>query len=147
MGRLSWQERSIGEASRIVEVHGPLLFPESRVLGQKLAGIVRDGNRELVLDLSGVTEMDTALVGLLLATARQLGRHGGRLTLVTDDPHTLALLASTGLRSRVEVTPTQPEALRRSGGRGHRRGRARGATRSPMAAQAAPRAGAVASLR
>jgi anti-anti-sigma factor len=109
--RLGWHERSIAGAVRVVEVRGPLLFPESRVLGERLAGIVRDGARQLVLDLSAVTELDAALVGLLLASARQLGWGGGRLTVVTRDPRTLAMLATTGLDATVEVVRTQRDAL------------------------------------
>jgi anti-anti-sigma factor len=110
---LSWHEHSIAEAALVVEVRGPLLFPESRVLGERLAVIVRGGVPQLVLDLSEVTELDAALVGLLLASARQLGWGGGRLTVVTQDPRTLSMLATTGLDATVEVTPTQTDALRR----------------------------------
>ena len=109
---LTWDEHPIGEAACVFEVKGRLVFPDSRVLGERLAHVVRGGTRQLVLDLSGLVEIDAGIVGLLLTAARQLGWRGGRLAVVTADPQTESTLAITGLDSILEVARTQPEALR-----------------------------------
>ena len=82
---LRWEHRAIGDAARVIEVYGPLLFPDSRLLGDELTHVVRTGTRQLVLDLTEVTDIDSALVGLLVACARQVGWRGGHVAVVSDD--------------------------------------------------------------
>jgi anti-anti-sigma factor len=108
---LRWEHHPIGDAARVIEVHGPLLFPDSRLLGQELTHVVRTGTRQLVLDLTEVTDIDSALVGLLVACARQVGWRGGHVAVVSDDEQMLSMLATTGLDSIVEVARTPAQAL------------------------------------
>src|SRR6185295_2431651 len=106
---LTWDEHTTSPATRIVEVRGRLVFPDSRLLGQRLSHLVRRGTRGLVLDLSRVTDMDASIVGLLLATARQLGWRGGHVAVVTEDAAILQLLSTTGLDSVLEVATSQAD--------------------------------------
>jgi anti-sigma B factor antagonist len=109
---LTWEERTARRGARVVAVRGALVFPDSRLLAERLTSLVRAGARRLVLDLTGVTEMDNAIVGVLLAAARQLRWVDGRLATVTRDPRITRIFTTTGLDAVVEVAPTLACALR-----------------------------------
>jgi anti-anti-sigma regulatory factor len=82
--RIAWHEHTASDGVWIVAVRGALLWPASRLLAERLAAIARCAQDGLVLDLSEVTEIDTALVGVLGAAGRQLAWRRRRLAVVTD---------------------------------------------------------------
>ena len=50
----------------VLYVDGPLRIPLSRELRHKVRGLLRNGTREIVLDLAGVSRIDAAGVGELV---------------------------------------------------------------------------------
>ena len=65
----------------------------------------------LVIDLSGVTFVDSSGVRVLVREARRAQEAGTRLALVSEDPAVLRLLEITALTEMVPVHPTLDAAL------------------------------------
>jgi anti-sigma B factor antagonist len=56
----------------------------------------RRGTR-LVVDLLGVSFIDSTALGVLVGAAKRVRAEGGRIVLVSDDPRTLRVFEITGL--------------------------------------------------
>jgi anti-anti-sigma factor len=73
--------------------------------------VVADGDRALVLDLSGVKFCDSSGIGVLVATRRLMRSCAGRLRLVLpahgapEGSHVNRVLAALGLRRLFDVYP------------------------------------------
>ena len=76
---------------------------------------VASGCADLHLDLSGVTFIDAAGIGLLVRLRRSVGRHGGRLDVVAASPCVLRLLALLELTDTFVVRPESPRVGGRAG--------------------------------
>lgn len=65
----------------------------------------------LVVDLSGVTFLDSSGLKVLDDIQRRADDHQGRVALVVPDPRLLRLLEITGLDARFPIHPTPAEAI------------------------------------
>lgn len=82
---------------QLVSVAGPLDGAGLCALRRHLAGLVDTGSTLLAVDLSGVTDCDERLFGVLAAVATTLRAHGGRLRLVGLPDTVLAALSTAPL--------------------------------------------------
>lgn len=69
------------------------------------------GGRTLLVDLNGVTFIDSAGLGVLVGAARQAAGRGGSLHAVCARPQTRKLLWLTGVDRRIPLAATVDEAL------------------------------------
>lgn len=67
------------------------------------------GIRQVVLDMSGVEMLDSAVLGILLAHHQKLQRRGGELVLLSPSEEMNDLLAMTDLEQLIPVYSTQEE--------------------------------------
>ena len=109
--RVMWDERTVPGGVRVVTVRGALVWPGCFVLARRVATIAPAARRGLVLDLSEVTEIDTSLVGLLGAAARQLAWRGRRLVVVAGGGEVLATVMRAAAGAGLLVVDTRGEAL------------------------------------
>ena len=68
-----------------------------------LVRLVRDGERQIDIDLSGVTFMDSTGVGALVSAVKEVGRYGGSLWVSRPSRPVRAVLDVTGLSQLVPV--------------------------------------------
>lgn len=80
--------------------------PELREL---LEDAMSRGVRRLVLDLSGITFIDSVSLAALVAAQRRMGDEG-RLVIATSHPYVLLILEAGGLDSVIEVFGSRREA-------------------------------------
>jgi anti-anti-sigma factor len=67
------------------------------------------GIRQVVLDMSGVEMLDSAVLGILLAHHQKLQRRGGELVLLSPSEEMSDLLAMTDLEQLIPVYTTREE--------------------------------------
>jgi anti-sigma B factor antagonist len=90
----------------VVQIHGPLDVNHAQELDDRLADVIDgQGNRQLVLDLAGMTHVDSAGVGVLVGTLRKLQRRGGRLVLSAASSEVALTLEAAGLDKVFDMTP------------------------------------------
>ncbi len=90
----------------VVHIHGPLDVNNAQELDDRLADIIDgQGNRQLVLDLAGMTHVDSAGVRVLVGTLRRLQRSGGGLVLSAATAEVALTLESAGLDKVFVMTP------------------------------------------
>jgi anti-anti-sigma factor len=109
---------------RIVRVReAKLTYP---VLSAFFAGVrqlVEDGARKLVIDLSGVTYIDSASIGCLMDIHRLLQEKDGAVRLAGLQPRVETMISMTGVHKIVPIHREEAEALasfgvKRRGGKG-----------------------------
>lgn len=95
----------------IVAASGELDLSTADELRECLFGVVGDGARRVVLDLSAVTFLDSTTLGVLVGTRKRLMPTGGRLDLVCHHPLVLQVLRTTAFDRLFTVHASLAEVL------------------------------------
>lgn len=93
-------------AHTVVGVTGEIDVASAPALRDRLLGLLNRGTCSLVVDLRGVTFMDSTGVGSLLRIHHRQSLLGGSVHFVADQHAVLRVLDLMQLRKRLHVTPT-----------------------------------------
>ena len=104
-------EQEVVGARTVVHVAGEIDVASADRLRERLARTVAEGGTDLVVDLTGVTFMDSTGLGLLVGTLKRVRTAGGRMALVLDAEPLLKVFRITGLHQVFTIHPTLDEAL------------------------------------
>ena len=89
----------------VVRPHGDgivaAVVPELRL---KLRGMVQEGVRDLVVDLTDVQMVDSSGIGLLIATHNSLRKVGGRLAIIRASAEVLELFQTLRMHQHFSVS-------------------------------------------
>ena len=94
-----------GPGRAVVAFRGDLDLFSTPVLREAIDDAVEQGARELVLDLSAASSLDSTAIGLILRTLRRLD---GAVAVVNVDPHIGRTLEITGLGDLLPVVGSRP---------------------------------------
>jgi anti-sigma B factor antagonist len=100
-----------GSRARVVVASGELDLqgaPDLRIL---LIELIEAGHRELVLDLSDATFIDSTTIGVLTGRQRQLRGEDGELRIVCSNPDLLRTFDISGMARVFRIHPTVTDAL------------------------------------
>lgn len=99
-----------GRECTVVEVAGELDLATSPQLLEALQQILAGGTRNVVIDLAGVSFMDSSALGTLVVMFKAFGEAGGRLCLAAAQPQVRSVLAITSVDRAIDVYDTVPAA-------------------------------------
>jgi anti-anti-sigma factor len=106
------ERRLVGNVG-IVELVGRLTVTDyPGLVKEAVAGVLRDGARNVLVDLSGVHYIDSTRLGELIAAHVTVTRQGGRLKLVRTPTRVVDLLLLAGLGEIFERFDSLEDALR-----------------------------------
>ena len=88
--------------SLTVMLAGELDHHNAAEIRETLDGMLNDSVRELILDMSGVTFMDSSGIGIVLGRYRRMGERGGKLYLSGLGGNAERILKMAGVLSLVE---------------------------------------------
>lgn len=100
-----------GDDSFVVAVGGELDMHTVKPLREKMGTVLQCGGRNLLVDLTGVSFLESTTLALLLDTARKLRSTGGQLVLVADDARVTRAIELTGLDRVLNVQSSLPEGV------------------------------------
>jgi len=100
-----------GTDSFVVAAAGELDLYTSERLQEKLAEVLELGGRRVLIDLTGVTFMDSTALAVLVGAAKTLESSGGQVVLVADDPRVTRVIKITGLARVFRIESSLPEAV------------------------------------
>jgi anti-sigma B factor antagonist len=106
----------IGADAFVVSAAGEVDLASHEVLDRELSGVLDRGCRRLIVDLTGVTFMDSAALGALVRNVKRLPGEGG-CVVVADDPRILRVFEITGLDRTFEIERSLAEGVDRLVGR------------------------------
>ena len=102
----------VGERTYVASLGGELDLHVAPQVDEHLVRLLLEhGARRIVVDLGGVTFVDSTILGVLVRTARRLATGGGELVLATDDARILRTLEVTGLDGHLRVHATLLDAV------------------------------------
>lgn len=101
----------VADGAYVVEAAGELDVATSPQLARELSDAVDRGHVRLVVDLIGVTLLDSSAVTAITASLGRLRLMDGTLTIVCRDPSIRHLLTLLGLTDAVGVHETLDAAL------------------------------------
>ena len=103
----------IGEQMVLVSVSGELDLYVGPELRAALDAAERLGRGTLVVDLSGVSFMDSTVCGIIVAEAKRRRREHGELVLVSNGNRASHVLEVVGIDQVVAVHPTLHDAFQK----------------------------------
>jgi len=88
---------------------------------QQLLEVIGEGGKDVVVDFSGTTFIDSTTLGVLVSGVKRLRSNDGQLSLVCSDRNITKIFEITGLdrvfalsETREEALPELPDASRQS---------------------------------
>jgi anti-sigma B factor antagonist len=97
----------------IVEPRGQADLHTAPALREALSEAIESGGKVVVVDLSGVTFVDSMTLGVLLGAVKRLRQRGGELRIIVDDPHVRRVFEITLLDRVFDLFRDRSLALQR----------------------------------
>ena len=93
-----------------------LMYPMLSDFSSAVSALVSGGQREILIDLSPVTYVDSATIGCLMDLYRQVHSAGGHLKLSGVQKRVETMLTMTGAQNFIEIHADEPTAVKSFGG-------------------------------
>ena len=93
-----------------------LMYPILSDFSAAVTGLLAAGRREILIDLTPVTYVDSATIGCLMDLYRQVSGSGGHLKLSGVQKRVETMLTMTGAQNFIEIHADEPSAVRSFGG-------------------------------
>jgi anti-sigma B factor antagonist len=104
-------------AVAVVRVGEPrLMYPILSDFSSAVTTLVAAGTRQIVIDLTPVTYVDSATIGCLMDLYRQVTAAGGSLKLSGVQKRVETMLTMTGAQNFLEIHSDEAAAIRSFGG-------------------------------
>lgn len=105
------RERRVGDVT-ILELEGRLVLDEgSDLLRERIHALADEGRARILLDLAGITYIDSCGVGVLLANFVSVRRQGGDLRLVHLTPRSRHILEISKLMNVFRIFDSETAAV------------------------------------
>jgi anti-sigma B factor antagonist len=78
---------------------------------QELLRVIGEGSKQVVVDFTDTTFIDSTTLGVLVGGVKRLRPEGGQLSLVCNDRNITKIFEITGLDRVFTIYPTRDEAL------------------------------------
>jgi anti-sigma B factor antagonist len=112
MPELDVKERQAGDVT-ILDLSGAVRIGEGSIaLRDAIRGLAGEGKKKLLLNLAGVSYVDSSGIGELIANYTTVSRQGGQLKLLNLTDRIQNLLVITKLLTVFDVYENEPEALK-----------------------------------
>ena len=108
----------IDDSSYVISLSGEVDLYTAPEFKQQLLEVIGQGGKDIVVDLSDTTFIDSTTLGVLVGGVKRLRPAGGQLTLVCSDRNITKIFEITGLDRVFSIYPTRDEAIAKAGGNG-----------------------------
>ena len=92
-----------------------LMYPILSDFSSAVSALVASGRRDILIDLSPVTYVDSATIGCLMDLYRQVTTAGGHLKLSGVQKRVETMLTMTGAQNFIEIHADEPTAVKSFG--------------------------------
>jgi anti-sigma B factor antagonist len=92
-----------------------LMYPILSDFASAVGALVAEGKRDILIDLSPVTYVDSATIGCLMDLYRQVHGAGGQLKLSGVQKRVETMLTMTGAQNFIEIHADEPSAVKSFG--------------------------------
>ncbi|MEO8436107.1 MAG: STAS domain-containing protein [Pyrinomonadaceae bacterium] len=111
MAELNMKERQAGDVT-VLDMDGKITIGEGSVaLRSAIRRLLEEGKKKVLLNLAGVSYIDSSGIGELVSSYTAINKDGGQLKLLNLTQKTLELLTITKLLTVFDVYESEPEAM------------------------------------
>jgi anti-sigma B factor antagonist len=108
----------LGNDAYVISLTGEVDLYTAPEFKEQLLEIVGKGGKEVVVDLSNTTFIDSTTLGVLVGGVKRLRPNGGQLTLVCSDRNITKIFEITGLDKVFPIYASRAEAVENIGADG-----------------------------
>ncbi|HZR22271.1 MAG TPA: STAS domain-containing protein [Vicinamibacterales bacterium] len=105
----------VGQVSIVRVGETRLMYPILGDFASAVTGLLSSGKKEILIDLSPVTYVDSATIGCLMDLYRQTSSAGGHLKLSGVQKRVETMLTMTGAQNFIEIHADEPTAVKSFG--------------------------------
>jgi anti-anti-sigma factor len=110
MASARFDEEWLDGGGHVVAVTGELEMTNIGELRRRVEALLDDGRARIVIDLDGVTHMDSSGLAELLTVHQRVGALGGALVVVVSSQAILRTLEIRGVDGLLSIAPTRAAA-------------------------------------
>ena len=92
-----------------VRVSGELDLQAAPTLKEALVTVIGEGHLDVVVDLTGVTFLDSTALGVLAGRYRELRARGGSIAVICTNPNVLETLEIAGVGHALKLCQSREE--------------------------------------
>jgi anti-sigma B factor antagonist len=92
-----------------------MMYPILAAFTAAVTGLMADGRRHILIDMSRVSYVDSATIGCFMDLYRQVSSVGGKLKLSGVQRRVETMLTLTGAQNFIEIHADEPSAVRSFG--------------------------------
>jgi anti-anti-sigma factor len=112
---MNLKTEQLGEISIVRVGDTRLMYPMLGDFSSVVGGLISAGKREILIDLTPVTYVDSATIGCLMDLYRQVRTAGGHLKLSGVQKRVETMLTMTGAQNFIEIHADEPTAVKSFG--------------------------------
>jgi anti-sigma B factor antagonist len=101
----------LGDGAYVISLAGEVDLYTAPEFKQQLLEVISQGARNVVVDFSDTTFIDSTTLGVLVGGVKRLRTNDGQLSLVCSDRNITKIFEITGLDRVFTIYPTRNEAL------------------------------------
>jgi anti-sigma B factor antagonist len=101
----------LGDDAYLISLSGEVDLYTAPDFKQQLLQVIGDGARQVIVDFSQTTFIDSTTLGVLVGGVKRLRPNGGQLSLVCSDRNITKIFEITGLDKVFAIYPTREEAV------------------------------------
>jgi anti-sigma B factor antagonist len=105
------QTEQLNGQAYVISLKGEVDLYTAPEFKQQLLEVIGQGGKEVIVDFSGTTFIDSTTLGVLVGGVKRLRTNDGQLSLVCDDRNITKIFEITGLDKVFEIYPTRDEAI------------------------------------
>jgi anti-sigma B factor antagonist len=105
----------VDDATYVISLTGEVDLYTAPEFKQQLLDVISEGGKDVVVDFSDTTFIDSTTLGVLVGGVKRLRAQEGRLLLVCSDRNITKIFEITGLDRVFTIYPTRDEALAKTG--------------------------------
>jgi anti-sigma B factor antagonist len=99
------------DGAYVIALAGEVDLYTAPELKQQLLEVIDEGAKDVIVDLSETTFIDSTTLGVLVGGVKRLRPNGGRLSLVCSDRNITKIFEITGLDKVFPIHATRSEAV------------------------------------
>ncbi|TMK72537.1 MAG: STAS domain-containing protein [Actinobacteria bacterium] len=101
----------LGNEAYVISLKGEVDLYTAPEFKQQLLEVIGQGGREVIVDFSDTTFIDSTTLGVLVGGVKRLRTNDGQLSLVCNDRNITKIFEITGLDRVFTIYPTRDEAV------------------------------------
>jgi anti-sigma B factor antagonist len=101
----------LGDDAFVISLAGEVDLYTAPEFKQQLLQVIGQGGREVIVDFSDTTFIDSTTLGVLVGGVKRLRTNEGQLSLVCSDRNITKIFEITGLDRVFTIFPTRDEAV------------------------------------